>query len=114
MRYYFDEHVPPSITSGLRRLGVDVLTVQEDGYRGKADPLLFDRAVELGRLVYFQDDDFLRESKRRQVGTLPFPGVVYCHQLRLSIGRQVQQLETIAKYGDPEEFANRVTYLPIR
>ena len=62
MRLYLDEHVPSAITAGLRRLGVDVLTVQEDGLAGQADPVVFDRAVELGCLLYSQDKDFLIES----------------------------------------------------
>ena len=45
---------------------------------------------------------------------MPFPGVIFCREVRLSIGDRVRYLELIAKYGDPDEYANRVTYLPIR
>ncbi len=31
LAFYMDEHVPRSITSGLRLRSIDVLTVQEDG-----------------------------------------------------------------------------------
>ena len=33
--------------------------------------------------------------------------------LRITIGRCVQDLELIAKAGEPEEMANRVEYLPL-
>lgn len=114
MRLYLDEHVPSAITAGLRCRDVDVLTVQEDGLQGSADPILFDRAIELDRLIYSQDKDFLAEARQRQHNSQLFPGVIHCRQLALSIGRRVVDLETIAKYGDPDTFANRVTYLPLR
>lgn len=31
LAFYMDENVPKAITEGLRLLGIDVLTVQEDG-----------------------------------------------------------------------------------
>lgn len=56
---YMDVHVPRSVTNGLRRRGVDVLTAQEDGAAEFTDPQLLDRATELGRAFYTQDDDLL-------------------------------------------------------
>ena len=43
---------------------------------------------------------------------IPFAGVIYAHQLRITIGRCVKDLELIAKAGEPEEMVNRVEYLP--
>lgn len=55
---YMDHHVPRAITSGLRLRGVDVLTAYEDGTHELDDPILLDRAGELGRVLFTQDDDF--------------------------------------------------------
>lgn len=33
LKFYMDEHVPKAVTEGLRRRGVDVITVQELDYR---------------------------------------------------------------------------------
>lgn len=63
---YMDVHVRRAVTEGLRLRGVDVLTAQADGADGFADPELLDRATELGRVLFTQDDDLLREAKRRQ------------------------------------------------
>jgi len=52
-----DVHVRWAITAGLRRRGVDVLTVQEDGAARFEDPALLDRATQLGRVLVSQDDD---------------------------------------------------------
>ncbi len=76
-----DEHVSRAITVGLRLRGVDVLTAQEDARSGASDPALLDRATELGRVLFTQDDDLLVEAQRRQAGAVPFSGVIYGHQV---------------------------------
>jgi uncharacterized protein with PIN domain len=109
-----DVHVPSAITNGLRLRGVDVLTSQEDRTRERSDPELLDRATELNRLLFTRDEDLLRECAERQARGEAFAGVAYAHQLRVSIGQCVQDLEVIALAGDAEDFANRVEYLPLR
>ena len=54
---YMDVHVRWAITAGLRRRGVDVLTVQEDRAARFEDPALLDRATQLGRVLVSHDDD---------------------------------------------------------
>jgi predicted nuclease of predicted toxin-antitoxin system len=56
---YMDVHVPSAVTGGLRRRGVDVLTSQEDGTREAHDVVLLERATDLGRILFTQDDDLL-------------------------------------------------------
>jgi hypothetical protein len=108
-----DVHVHRAITNGLRIRGVDVLTTQQDGFRQATDDRLLDRAGELGRVLFSQDDDLLAEAKRRQVEGVQFSGVIYAHQIRITIGQCVQDLELIAKLAEPEELANRVEFLPL-
>jgi hypothetical protein len=110
---YMDQHVPRAITVGLRLRGVDVLTAYEDGTSELADPALLDRASELGRVLFTRDDDLLAEAASRQRNGIPFGGVIYAHQLRVSIGTCVQDLEIIAKAGEPEDLINGVQYLPL-
>jgi predicted nuclease of predicted toxin-antitoxin system len=62
---YMDVHIPRAITNGLRLRDVDVLTAQEDGTITLADDKLLDRATELGRILYSQDDDLLVEANYR-------------------------------------------------
>jgi predicted nuclease of predicted toxin-antitoxin system len=68
---YLDEHVHRAIATSLRLRGVDVLTAQEDGRRQVPDPVLLDRATELGRIMFSQDEDFLAEANRRQRERIP-------------------------------------------
>jgi predicted nuclease of predicted toxin-antitoxin system len=56
---YMDHHVPKPITTGLRLRGVDVLTAYEDGTDQMDDAQLLQRAHELNRLLFTQDDDLL-------------------------------------------------------
>jgi len=34
IRYFADEHVPTAVSNGLRKRGIDILTVSEAGLRG--------------------------------------------------------------------------------
>ncbi|NEP58045.1 MAG: hypothetical protein F6K31_13645 [Symploca sp. SIO2G7] len=110
---YMDENVHGAITAGLRLRDVDVITVQEDNRAGLADPLVLNRAMELERVIFSQDKDFLVEAQHRQLAGITFSGVIYCHQLIASIGDCVRDLEIIAKVGEPAEFANCVQFLPL-
>ncbi len=109
-----DVHVPRPITRGLRQRGVDVLTAQEDGTTRWDDPDLLDRATELGRALFSQDEDLLIEAAKRQRTGIPFRGVIYGPQMALSLGQCIDDLEILAKAGTAEDFANRVQYLPLR
>ena len=111
---YMDVHVPWAITDALRRRGVDVLTAQEDGTSLLDDPPLLDRALELGRVVFTRDEDFLSEATLRQRTGKPFAGIIYAHQMRATIGQCVHDLEVMAKVYEPEDMANRVEHLPLR
>lgn len=110
---YMDEHVHRAITAGLRLRGVNVLTAQEDGRRNIPDDVLLDRATELQRVLFSQDEDLLAEATRRQRGGIPFAGVIYAHQRRVTIGACVHDLELIAKSANLEDFTHRVEYLPL-
>jgi predicted nuclease of predicted toxin-antitoxin system len=110
---YMDEHIHSSISVGLRLRDVDVLTVQADGRSGISDMLLLDRATELQRVVFSQDQDFLIEAQRRQVEGIPFAGVIYAQQRVVTIGDCVRDLEVMAKASDLEDLLNMVQFLPL-
>jgi len=109
-----DVHVPAVITRTLMTRDVDVLTAQADRTERLDDPALLDHAGELGRVLFTRDDDFLAEATLRQRDGIPFAGVIYAHQLRVTIGQCVQDLEIISKCCDPGDLANRVEHLPLR
>lgn len=113
LKYYMDEQVEKAITQGLRRLGIDVLRVQDDGHSSTDDEIILDRAAALGRVVVTRDRDFLAIAQARQVNGTPFAGVVYASATTVSIGQCVNDLETIAGVYDPDDMLNKVEYLPL-
>ena len=114
VRLYRDVQVPRAITEGLRVRGVDVLTAQDDGAGRLDDAALLDRAGSLGRVLFTRDSDLLREASRRLRDGQPLVGLVYAHQLHVTVGQCVRDLELIATVGEPENLAGRVHHLPFR
>ncbi len=110
---YMDHHVPKAITVGLRLRGVDVMTAHEDDASALSDEKLLDRANELKRVLFTQDDDLLSEAVRRQRKNIAFYGIIYAHQLQVPIGTCIHDLELIAKAGEPEDIINRIQFLPL-
>lgn len=113
LKLYMDQHVPRAITVGLRLRQVDVLTAFEDQAHIFADPALLDRATSLNRVLFTQDDDLLAEATRRQRDERSFGGVIYAHQMVVSIGQCVQDLALIAELGTETDILNQVIYLPL-
>lgn len=109
---YLDHHVPRAVTHGLRLRDVDVITAYEDGQSTTEDSALLDRATDLQRALVTQDDDLLAEATARQQKGQRFAGVIYAHQLRISIGRFVHDLELIANASESADLADAVIYLP--
>jgi predicted nuclease of predicted toxin-antitoxin system len=109
-----DVHIPKVITDGLRRRGVNVLTAQEDGAARLPDSELLDRSTALGRVLFSQDKDLLREAVRRQQAPTTFFGIIFAHQLHITIGQCIRDLELIAKTGEPADVLNQVEYIPLR
>ena len=98
---------------GLLLRGVNVLTAQLDGTTEISDSELLDKASVLGRVLFSQDEDLLAEATRRQRNGIAFGGVIYAHQLGITIGECINDLEIIAKTLNPGDFVSRVEYLPL-
>jgi hypothetical protein len=106
IKFYLDEHVNLAIASGLRRRGVDVLTTQEAGMLGATDEAHLILATNQNRVMFTQDDDFLRLHAQG----MPHSGIVYVHQ-RTSIGYIVRGLILIYQVLTPDEIMNQLEFL---
>lgn len=60
IKVYTDEHVAQAVVRALRQRGVDVLTVSEAGLTGASDEEHLKRALAEDRVLFTQDDDYLR------------------------------------------------------
>lgn len=110
---YMDHNVPKAIAVGSRLRGVDVLTALEDRSNTLADDDLLRRAADLGRLLFTRDDDLVAIAVARQRRSQTFAGVVYAHQMQVSIGRCIADLQLIAETATPCEVAGEVIFLPL-
>jgi hypothetical protein len=77
-----DVHVRRAVTAALRLRSIDVLTAQEDG-----SAELDDDVTELGRVLVSQDEDLLSEGARWLSSRKDFSGIIYAHQLHITIAR---------------------------
>lgn len=111
---YLDHHVALALRDGLRARGLDVRTTIDDGSGQWDDQQILARATELNRVVFTQDADFLRIAHEWQAASREFSGVVYGHQLHITIGQAIRDLELIATIMNPDEMRSRVEFLPLR
>lgn len=112
LRPFMDQHVPSAVSAGLRSRGVDVLTAAEDGSAALEDEPLLERAAHLGRVLFSQDEDLLAITHQWLKTGRDFPGLAYAHQMAISIGQAIRDVELLAKVLEPEDMRNRVEYLP--
>lgn len=113
LAFYMDHHVPAAVTEGLRRRGIDVLTAAEDFANLYEDADLLARATSLGRVLYSQDKDLLRITTEWQRIRREFAGLAYGHQMEVSIGQAIEDLEIIVRASSDDEMKNRVEFLPL-
>jgi len=106
IRLYTDEHVAKAVVRGLRQRGVDVLTVLEAGMLGALDEEHVRRARNDDRVIFTQDDDFLR---LHAAGT-DHAGIIYAPQ-QTSVQDIIRGLMLIHQVLDAEEMRGQVEFL---
>jgi hypothetical protein len=107
IRFHLDENVPAAISAGLRRLGIDVTRTQDVGLIGALDEEHAAWALTEGRVIFTQDEDFLRTH----AAGVEHAGIAFCRQKRRSIGEIIGSLADIWEVLEPEEMAGRVEFL---
>jgi len=106
IRYYTNEHVARAVVHGLRRRGVDVLTAREANMLGATDEEHLRFASDQGRVIFTQDDDFLRLHARG----FDHAGIIYAHQ-QTPVGLIVSGLMLIQQIMATDEARNHVEFL---
>jgi hypothetical protein len=106
-------HVDSAIVNQLRLRDVDVLRAQDDGTDTLTDELLLEHATALGRPLVTNDIRFHAMARKWQEQAIPFCGIIFAHQMQVSIGQCVRDLEIIAKATDPDEWNRSILRLPL-
>lgn len=106
IRFYMDEHVAKAVTKGLRQRGVNVLAPKEVDLLGASDEKHLEFAQTEGRVLFTQDDDFLRLATEG----FSHPGIVYAPQ-HTSLRKIIAGLMLIYQVLDAEDMQNHIEYL---
>jgi predicted nuclease of predicted toxin-antitoxin system len=106
LKFYTDEHVSKAVARGLLQRGVDVLTVSEAGMLSASDEEHLAYAREKIRVMFTQDDDFLR----LHAAGVQHTGIVYAHQ-GTSVGKIIQGLMLIYHVLETDDMENHIEYL---
>ncbi len=106
VRFYLDEHVHPAIADGLRRRGVDVLTTLEADMRSASDLEHLALAARSGRVLFTQDDDFLRLHAQGETHA----GIAYVRQ-QTPIGPIIRGLLLIYQLLSADDMKDHLEFL---
>ena len=112
-QFYADVHVPAPIVIQLRVRGVDVSYATELGHERKTDEELLILSTSMGRILITQDVGFRVMAEDWQRTGRTFAGLVFAHQLRVSYGQMVADLELIANASDASDWLNYIEQLPL-
>ena len=107
MKFYLDEHIPKAVVEGLRRHGIDVLTVRDAGRVGDPDRKQLAFAAMKRRVLVTFDDDFLALD----AAGAPHSGIVFSEAGRRSVGELIESLVLIANVIEPEEMRNHIEFI---
>jgi predicted nuclease of predicted toxin-antitoxin system len=107
IRFHLDEQVKSAIARELLRRGIDVTTTFEVGLRTQSDRAQLAFIRQESRVIFTQDDDFLRIASQTQ----DHPGIAYCKQGSRNIGQIIESLVLIYEVYTPEEMSGRVEFI---
>lgn len=107
IHFHLDEHCDPAIAAGLRLHGIDVTTTVEAGLLGAEDEEHIAYGLATGRVVFTQDEDFLRLHAAGE----QHRGMAFCYQQTRSIGQITAGLLLIWEVDRHEEMAGQVEYV---
>ncbi len=105
IKFYADEHIHPGIVKALRQRDIDILTAQQAGNLNVDDEEHLQFAASEDRVVFTQDEDFLRLNSR-----MKHHGIVYAHQ-RTAMRQIIDGLVLISETMTEDEMENHIEYL---
>jgi hypothetical protein len=107
IRFHLVEHVDPAIATGLHLRGIGVTTTIDAGLLGAEDIEHIEFALREGRVIFSQDDDFLR----LHAAGIEHAGIAYCHPEARTIGQLIRGLVLIYECMTPDEMRGHVEFI---
>lgn len=115
LRLVSDADVHGHVIRGVRARnpGIDLIRVQEAGLRTAADPDILDWAASAQRIVITQDHStMIGYARDRVLAGLPLPGLFVLRH-RTTIGDAIDALLLVDHCSEPDEWLNRIEFLPL-
>ena len=109
MRFLADEHVELSIVTGLKLLGIDVISVNEAGKRGYDDEEILSLAKKNDRVIITRDSDFVKLHSKG----IEHAGIVFMPKF-LEIGKVIEEIEKVSMIFETEHIRNNVVFIPLK
>jgi hypothetical protein len=110
-----DEDVHGAVIRAVRRRNpeIDLVTVQEAGKSGSADPDVLEWAASEGRVLISQDErTLIGYAWDRVTAGLPMAGVIILGK-GVTIGQAVDDPLLAAECGEADDFKDQVKSLPL-
>ena len=108
---YLDENVDRRVATGLRRRGVEVITVEEAGLKGASDDRHLAEARQRQAILFTHDADFLRLAKACLQRGEEFPPIAFCHKEKYRPGRLISLLKGLVETIPGERHLGFVYFL---
>lgn len=114
LRLLADEDFDGRIVRGIfyRKIGVDLVRVQDQGLSGASDPEVLRWTAENGRILLTHDKRTMpRHVRDRIVEGLHVPGV-FIVDSSASIGECIDDIQLIGRCSEQDEWIGNIIYLP--
>ena len=106
IRFHLDENVDHAVAHGLRLRGLDVTTATEADLIAASDPEHIAFALVEDRVIFTQDQDFLRHHQAADAHA----GIVYTQQGAHSIGEIVRYLHYLSDILEQQDMRGQLEY----
>jgi uncharacterized protein with PIN domain len=115
IRFVLDENFNGKVARGLRaqKPDVDMVRLQDTEISGADDPTVLEWAAKEGRILLTHDlATMTKYAKERIMQGLPISGVIFI-QDTLPVAKVIDDLLAILGASEPEEWENRIDFLPL-
>lgn len=116
MKYLADENFHGDVLRGILAAfpDLDIIRVQDTDFIGAKDEILLEEAARQGAILITHDvQTMTKHAYDRIRAGLPMPGIIEVAE-DLSIGKAIDELLIVIGAGNPADFENLVTYIPMR
>ena len=111
LKIYTDENVDVRVAEGLRRRGIEAVSVYHEGKTGVSDQAQLAHAGAHGAVIFTHDSDLIEIAMELNHRGEDHHGVIFAEMHRLRLGECIRRLVIYAEVVTAEEMVNRIEFL---